>query len=247
MRKKQLLELQNQIEYTFRDLSLLDTALTHTSFVKGDGKGSMHNERLEYLGDAVLELCVSEQLYLRYSNWSEGAMTRARAAIVCEQALDQAARTQFSLQDYLLLGHGEENTGRPRKAFHIVRCAGGFDWRNIPRRGLSAARAFVLRFAQDALERVEDNGPGKDHKTTLQEYVQKRHLGNVGYRLVSATGPDHKKEFRIRVSLNERLVGEGIGVPSRRLGSVPQNRHSSCCVKKRRGRTKNSNVHGGYS
>lgn len=69
--------------------------------------------------------------------------------------------------------------------------------------GLTAARTFVLRFAQDTLERVEDNGPGKDHKTTLQEYIQKRHLGNVGYRLVSATGPDHKKEFKIHVLLNE--------------------------------------------
>jgi ribonuclease-3 len=218
MREKQLQALQNQIGYTFRDLSLLDTALTHTSFVKGDGKGSMHNERLEYLGDAVLELCVSEQLYLRYSNWSEGAMTRARAAIVCEQALDQAARTQFGLQDYLLLGHGEENTGGRAKPSILSDALEALIGAIYLDGGLSAARAFVLRFAQDTLERVEDNGPGKDHKTTLQEYVQKRHLGSVGYRLVAATGPDHKKEFKIRVSLNERLVGEGVGGSKQEAG-----------------------------
>ena len=110
-RKAQLEELQARIGYSFRDISLLDAALTHTSFVKGDGKGSVHNERLEYLGDAVLELCISEQLFLRYPTWNEGSMTRVRAMIVCESALDQAGRKHFGLQEFLLLGLGEENTG----------------------------------------------------------------------------------------------------------------------------------------
>lgn len=110
-RKAQLEELQTRIGYSFRDISLLDAALTHTSFVKGDGKGSVHNERLEYLGDAVLELCISEQLYLMHPSWNEGSMTRVRAMIVCEAALDQAGRKHFGLQEFLLLGLGEENTG----------------------------------------------------------------------------------------------------------------------------------------
>ncbi len=218
MRESQLLELQNRIEYTFRDQSLLDTALTHTSFVKGDGKGSMHNERLEYLGDAVLELCISEQLYMRYSNWTEGAMTRARATIVCESALDQAARNCFNLQDYLLLGHGEENTGGRMKPSILSDALEALIGAIYLDGGMEAARALIMRFAHPALDHAVDNGPGKDHKTTLQEYVQKRHLGAISYKLVSATGPDHKKEFRIRVSLSDRLVGEGVGGSKQEAG-----------------------------
>lgn len=217
-REDQLSELQKRIGYQFADFTLLDTALTHTSFVKGDGKGSAHNERLEYLGDAVLELCISEQLFLRYPNWSEGAMTRARALIVCETALDQAARTYFSLQEYLLLGHGEENTGGRTKPSILSDALEALIGAIYLDGGLPAAKAFIMRFALPALEQAVDGGLGKDHKTSLQEYVQKKHLGSIGYRLVAATGPDHKKEFRIRVSLNDRLVGEGVGSTKQEAG-----------------------------
>lgn len=218
VRHQQLLTLQERIGYTFRDITLLDAALTHTSFVKGDGKGKVHNERLEYLGDAVLELCISEQLFGRYPQWSEGAMTRARASMVCETALDKAARTYFSLQEYLLLGHGEENTGGRAKPSILSDALEALIGAIYLDGGIEEARAFVLRFAEQALAQAVDGGPGKDHKTSLQEYVQKKHLGSLGYRLASATGPDHKKEFRIRVSLNERLVGEGVGNSKQEAG-----------------------------
>lgn len=218
VRHQQLVALQNKIGYTFKDVALLDAALTHTSFVKGDGKGKVHNERLEYLGDAVLELCISEQLFRRYPQWSEGAMTRARASIVCETALDAAARASFSLQDYLLLGHGEENTGGRTKPSILSDALEALIGAIYLDGGLDEARAFILRFAEQALTQAMDGGPGKDHKTSLQEYVQKKHLGSLGYRLVSATGPDHQKEFRIRVSLNDKLVGEGVGSSKQEAG-----------------------------
>jgi len=217
-RELQLAQLQDWIGYKFKDITLLDTALTHTSFVKGDGKGKVHNERLEYLGDAVLELCITEQLFMRHPDWSEGAMTRARASIVCETALDESARSHFALQEYLLLGHGEENTGGRDKPSIIADALEALIGAIYIDGGTDEAKSFILRFAGPKLLSAADNGPGKDHKTSLQEYVQKKHLGNIGYRLVSATGPDHQKEFRIRVSLNDKLVGEGVGNSKQEAG-----------------------------
>ena len=109
-RLRSLEELQKELGYTFNECELLDTALTHTSYVKGDGNGSVHNERLEFLGDAVLELCVSEKLYKEYPDLNEGVMTRVRALCVCEGALHRAAG-KLGLGKYLLLSHGEEHSG----------------------------------------------------------------------------------------------------------------------------------------
>lgn len=105
-RLQKLNELQAAIGYKFKDTELLNTALTHTSYVKGDGNGSVHNERLEFLGDAVLELCVSEKLYKEYPELNEGVMTRVRSLSVCESALHKSA-IGFGLGNYLLLSHGE--------------------------------------------------------------------------------------------------------------------------------------------
>lgn len=145
-------------------------------------------------------------------------MTRARALIVCETALDNAARTHFSLQEYLLLGHGEENTGGRAKPSILSDALEALIGAIYLDGGLSVAETFIMRFALPALEQAVDGGPGKDHKTSLQEYVQKRHLGSICYRLVAATGPDHKKEFRMRVSLNDKLVGEGVGSTKQEAG-----------------------------
>ena len=109
-RLQKLNELQAAIGYKFKDTELLNTALTHTSYVKGDGNGSVHNERLEFLGDAVLELCVSEKLYKEYPELNEGVMTRVRSLSVCEGALHKSA-VGFGLGNYLLLSHGEEHSG----------------------------------------------------------------------------------------------------------------------------------------
>ncbi|HPY36809.1 MAG TPA: ribonuclease III [Clostridia bacterium] len=217
-RKAQLEELQARIGYSFRDISLLDAALTHTSFVKGDGKGSVHNERLEYLGDAVLELCISEQLFLRYPTWNEGSMTRVRAMIVCESALDQAGRKHFGLQEFLLLGLGEENTGGRTKPSILSDALEALIGAIYLDGGLEYSREFILKFAQEALKNATEKGSSRDYKTALQEYVQKKRLGSIKYDVVSETGPDHKKQFIIAVSLNEALVGEGSGNSKQEAG-----------------------------
>ncbi len=216
-RNQQLETLQGILKYSFRTCSLLNMALTHTSFVKGDGKDASHNERLEYLGDAVLELCVSELLYTRYPDWSEGAMTRARANIVCEQALCEAAR-QFALQEYLLLGHGEEVTGGREKPSILSDALEAVIGAIYLDGGIEAARRFVLRFAEKGVRSAAEKSDKKDDKSTLQEYVQKKRLGALDYELISATGPDHKKEFRMRVTINDSLFGEGVGASKQEAG-----------------------------
>ena len=120
-RRKTLNALEERLEYRFHDLALLDTALTHTSYVKGDGRASAHNERLEFLGDAVLELCTSEYLYLRFPDYDEGAMTRLRAQAVCEGALYEVAR-EYGLGAMLLPSAAERiipAAGRNRPFFRM--------------------------------------------------------------------------------------------------------------------------------
>ncbi len=113
-RRKKLESLERRVGYSFNDKRLLDMALTHTSYVKGDGRASAHNERLEFLGDAVLELCVSEYLYNRFAEYNEGDMTRLRAQTVCEGALYDVAK-KLELGKSLLLGRGEDHSGGREK------------------------------------------------------------------------------------------------------------------------------------
>ena len=210
VRQNMLKELEGKIGYTFHDIRNLQTALRHTSFVKGDGKGREHNQRMEFLGDAVLELCVSEYIYRTYQDCDEGAMTRLRAAVVCEPALYQAAQ-MFDLQDYIQLGRGEETTGGRQKpsivsdAFEALIGAIFLDG------GFEAAKVFIESFSDDMVRQAAARTETKDYKTMLQEYVQKRHWGSVRYELVEEKGPDHKKTFMIRVCLGEEQLGEGAG------------------------------------
>ncbi|MDL2217270.1 ribonuclease III [Christensenellaceae bacterium OttesenSCG-928-M15] len=214
---KDLVALQQKIGYTFLDAGLLLTALTHTSFVKGDGKGSAHNERLEFLGDAVLELIISAQLYKRYPQFSEGAMTRSRAAIVCESSLDDLART-LSLQDYLLLGHGEDNSGGRDKPSIVSDALEAVIGAIYIDGGFLEAERFVLRLTEEKLKTLKKRSESKDHKSALQEYVQKNHLGAVSYKLMGETGPDHKKLFTMRVLIDCVNMGEGTGNSKQEAG-----------------------------
>lgn len=216
-RLEQLAALQERIEYRFSDITLLDTALTHTSCVKGDGKGLSHNERLEYLGDAVLELCVTEQIYRQYPKWSEGTMTRARASIVCEPALYSVAK-ELALQQYLLLGHGEELTGGRDKPSILSDALEALIGAIYLDGGYGNASAFILRFSKQMLADAAENSTSKDDKSMLQEYVQKNHLGQLQYKLIAATGPDHKKTFQMQVSIENEMLGEGIGKSKQEAG-----------------------------
>lgn len=209
--------LEETLEYTFTDRSLLETALTHTSFVKGDGKRQTHNERLEFLGDAVLELCVSEHLYLQQPRMQEGAMTRHRARLVCERALFSAANS-LEIPAHLRLGNGEELTGGRNKpsivsdALEAVLGAIYLDG------GLEHARRVILEHVIRLLEEARVDETDKDYKTRLQEHVQKGHIGMLEYECMDEAGPEHQKRFTICVRLSGEAIGTGTGLNKQSAG-----------------------------
>lgn len=216
-RQKELEEFQRELDYTFKDITVLDTALTHTSYVKGDGNGSEHNERLEFLGDAVLELCVSERLYKEYADLNEGVMTRVRALCVCEGALHRAAG-RLGLGKYLRLSHGEENSGGREKPSILADATEAVIGAVFLDGGIERSRALVQRIVEDGIEKAVQSVNIKDYKTMLQEHVQKKHMGNVTYELVEASGPDHMRTFTLRAVIAGEKKGIGSGASKQEAG-----------------------------
>ena len=209
--------LEERLAYRFRDLALLDTALTHTSYVKGDGRASAHNERLEFLGDAVLELCTSEYLYLRFPEYDEGAMTRLRAQAVCESALHEVAR-DYDLGALLLLGRGEDHSGGREKPSILSDAVEAVIGALYIDGGMEVAKEFIMRFVYRSVEDAMAGRLIKDHKTMLQEYVQKRHMGPIVYELTGSSGPDHNKTFSMRVLVAGETAGAGEGRTKQEAG-----------------------------
>ena len=211
--------LETILGYTFRDRGLLLTALTHTSFVKGDGRHAQHNERMEFLGDAVLELIVSEHLYTLRTDMQEGQMTRARARLVCEQALFSAA-CELGLPPFLRLGHGEETTGGRDKPSVVSDALEAVIGGVFLDGGMEAAKGLVLGRIIKLLEEAHVDSRDKDFKTRLQEYIQKDHLGALSYELAGTRGPEHSKVFLMRVLLSGRELGIGEGATKQAAGQA---------------------------
>ncbi len=218
--KQHLASLEANMHYTFSDTSLLSRALMHASYVPNDHKDPIDNERMEFLGDAVLELCVSDELFHRFPHMQEGQMTRNRAGIVCESALFEAAK-QIDLGTYLLLGHGEDAGGGREKpsilsdAFEAVICAIYLDG------GLEPARSFIHTFVLPLLGKTQSTGLEKDYKTRLQECIHARDHGKqVQYRLIGEEGPDHKKTFTMQVYLEDQVLGTGTGNSKQSAGQA---------------------------
>ena len=209
-----LTELEQALGYTFRDRSLLENALRHSSYANENRReGLCSNERLEFLGDAVLGFVVAEYLYRTYPDHPEGDLTRMRAELVCEGSL-AAVAAELRLGGHLLLGHGEDaGGGRTRASINadavesIIAAAyldGGFD----------AASTLIYRLILNKTRRqIPVN---TDYKTMLQELVQREKNQTLKYCLVSESGPDHDKEFRVIVLLNDRIIGEGRGRSKKR-------------------------------
>ena len=203
-------ELEKLIDYNFKNKKLLQQALTHSSYANEHrGSNIKHNERLEFLGDAVLSIVVADYIYANCPDLPEGELTKLRASLVCEKSLHIFAQ-QIHLGDYLLLGKGEENTGgreRPSilaDAFEAVIAAIYLDG------GMEPAKEFILRFVVPEINN-QSNKPFKDYKTTLQEIVQKNPGEKIDYILVSESGPDHNKHFVFEVHLNSNVIGKGGG------------------------------------
>ena len=206
---KNLEEFQGKIRYYFNDKELLIEALSHSSYANEKRKGRNSNERLEFLGDSVLSIVVSQYLFEHFTHLPEGELTKIRASLVCEKSLYEFAK-QIDLGEHILLGKGEENTGGRERvsiladAFEAVIAAGFLDG------GLEAAKRHILKFIP---KDIDDRKPVSfsDHKTILQEIIQKNPEEKVEYKLVGQSGPDHNKAFKVQVRLNSNVIGTGIG------------------------------------
>lgn len=202
-------ELQEKIGYQFKDPQYLTTALTHSSYANEHKGSGACNERLEFLGDSVLGVVVADYLFHNCPQMPEGDLTKTRAAMVCEKALCGFS-TQLGVGDYLLLSHGEHNSGgrsRPSilaDAFEAIIAALYLDG------GMEVARKFILRFVVPALQTTRPK-PFKDYKTALQEIIQQNPEERLEYILTGESGPDHNKHFTVEVHLNRNVIGKGGG------------------------------------
>lgn len=201
-------EFERKINYTFKNAKLLEQAMRHSSYTNEINIGRLKsNERLEFLGDAVLELVSSEFLFQMYPEYPEGDLTKLRASLVCEPALAFAARS-IDVGQYLLLGKGEEATGgRMRDSITsdaLEAVIGAIYLDN----GIDAARQFILQFI---LNDIENKQLFHDSKTALQEIVQGTSKGAIVYTLINEEGPDHNKSFTVEISIGGQIAGVGLG------------------------------------
>lgn len=207
-------DLEAAIGYRFKNITLLQNALSHSSYANERYHNSlMSNERLEFLGDSILGMVVAEHLYRNFPDRPEGELTRMRADMVCETAL-AAVADKLDLGNHLLLGHGEEQGGGRARASILADGVESVIAAAYLDGGMVAARQFIDRF-------VLCNVPAgrlhnQDYKTALQELVQQKKNQVLSYELVGESGPDHDKQFSVEVSLNGTVVGCGTGTSKKR-------------------------------
>jgi ribonuclease-3 len=206
-----LAALQQTLGISFNDLSLLEQALVHSSYVnENPGIAPADNERLEFLGDAILGFIVAEELYQRFPQFSEGEMTRLRSSLVRQDALSRIART-ISLGDYLYLGRGEEASGGRRKPANLTGALEAVIAAIFLDRGLSIARDFALRSVSKELDKVLSQGIEADYKSQLQELIQARQQQTPTYKVIEAMGPAHDRRFTFEVRVGDSVLGRGSG------------------------------------
>lgn len=210
-RKTALSSLAEHLELDFKNPDLLDESLTHSSYVNEREKGACHdNEALEFLGDAVLGIVVSHHLYHQFPSQPPGHYSALKAALVNKATLAECART-ISLGNYVRLGHGEElSNGRERESV-LANALEALIGAIFLDGGLTAARKFVLRLIAPCLDKLVQEEVQRDSKSLLQSITQDRYKTLPTYRVVSETGPDHKRSFEVELSINGKTYGKGTG------------------------------------
>lgn len=202
---------QDRLQLHFLNESLLSQALTHRSYINEHGAtDTSDNERLEFLGDAVLDFIVGDMLYQRYPEMPEGQLTRLRAALVRTESLGGLAQ-QIALGEALRMGKGEEASGGRER---LTNLCGGFEaliGALYLDQGLDAVRAFVTSRLDSLLEQILAESLDKDARSLLQEWSQAEHNLTPIYRTIASSGPDHLKEFVVEVVIGEQVVGSGTG------------------------------------
>lgn len=213
-RDRRIERFQNTLHIKFKNKSLLVRALTHRSFVNEHGGRVPDNERLEYLGDSVLALVVNEYLFKHFEEYQEGRLAKIKAAVVSEASLAAVAR-RLGIGEYIFLGRGEEQTGGRSRSSILANTLEAIIGAIYLDAGLKACKKFVLGIIKDEISAANAGTGLRDPKTTLQEYVQKKYRDCPVYEVIGERGPDHRKEFIVRLIIKGRELAVGEG-PSKR-------------------------------
>lgn len=201
-------KFEENINYKFKEIKLLKTALTHTSYAHENKIES--NEKLEFLGDAILEFTVSNYLYKNYKKLKEGEMTKVRAAVVCEKSLHKIA-TKYEFDKLLYLGKSEKLSGGSHKPAILADSVEAVIAAIYIDAGLEQAEKFIIENLQSSIEEASKNVGKKDYKTVLQEKLQKHGTVKIEYKIIEEKGPDHDKTFVAEVSCNDKYLATGTG------------------------------------
>ena len=206
-----LVTLQETLGVSFNEFSLLEQAMVHSSYInENPGFVPAPNERLEFLGDAVLDFIVAEKLYQDFPDLTEGEMTKLRSLLVRRDALACLARA-IRLGDYLYLGKGEETSGGRHKSANLAGALEAVIAAVFLDQGLAITRDFVLKLLNEELQKVMRQDIRVDYKSQLQELIQSRYQSTPTYRLIEVIGPDHDRRFTVEVIAGDAVRGRGSG------------------------------------
>ncbi|WP_206460794.1 ribonuclease III [Anaerovorax sp. IOR16] len=199
------------IGYTFKDLNILKNALTHSSYINESKQAyNANNERLEFLGDAILDAVISDYLYHRLSDVEEGQLTKLRSLVVCERSLMECA-TRLEIGTHLYLGKGEENSGGRNRTSILADAMEAVIGAVYLDGGWDVSVDFILRVLKDTIEDALAGKLYSDYKTELQERLQINGEVAIHYEVEKEEGPDHDKTFYVRLTANKKIIGNGQG------------------------------------
>lgn len=203
-----IVEVEKSIGYTFKNAGLLKTALTHTSYAHEHNKES--NEKLEFLGDSILEFISSKYIYQKYPKLKEGEMTKVRATVVCEKSLYKVAKSH-NFSDFLYLGRSEQKTGGNARPAILADSVEAVIAAIYLDGGIDGAEKFIIDNLKDEIEEATKHVGDKDYKTVLQEKLQGKGEVKIEYEIIKETGPDHNKTFEAEVKCNGKILATGTG------------------------------------
>ncbi len=209
-RKDLLKELEKKLEVNFDNYELLNLALSHSSLLSENNR-TEYNERLEFLGDSVLQLCISENLFNNYKEKTEGELSKARALIVCENSLCSIAKT-FGLGKYIKMSKGEELTGGRTRTSILADAVEAIIAAIYLDKGMEKAKKFIIDNFSTLIEKAINKEIFLDYKTKLQEELQKKGQVDIDYTLVGYEGPPHRRIFNIEIAVNNKIKGRGAGL-----------------------------------
>ena len=202
-------ELEQKIDVYFKDKNIIIEALTHRSILSEDKK-KKYNERLEFLGDAVLEIVVTEHLYLQYPQHDEGLLTSFRAAAVKTESLSETAKL-LTLGKYMIMSHSEDSTGGRERPYILANCVEAIIGSIFIDQGFESAKKFIEKYIISKIKNIVDNRLDIDSKSKFQEFVQENFKQTPHYNVVDESGPDHDKTFKVVAMVGEKELETGEG------------------------------------